>query len=209
VSLPFPNLPKRALKAHLFPALKGQALLSISTFCDEGCTATFTDTTDKITHTGRLVLEGARVPPGLWAINLLQQSEGQHQELAAYTGHITTSAIKFLHAACFSPTTATWTQAIDWGFFKSILVLTAKAVQRHLPKSIATVMGHLDQLRKNLHSTRHHTRPNDKEVQQFNQDVNPDNKSTTNQAFAATIDLYADDAPEGSSYLDLTGQFPS
>jgi hypothetical protein len=60
-----------------------------------------------------------------------------------------------------------------------------------------------------LRSTRHRTRPSDKEVQRFDQDVNPDNEATTNQAFAATIDLYADDAPEGRSYSDLTGRFPS
>jgi hypothetical protein len=53
--LPFPNLPKRALKAHLFPALKGQVLLSVGTFYDAGCTATFTDTTVNITS----MLKGA------------------------------------------------------------------------------------------------------------------------------------------------------
>jgi hypothetical protein len=68
-------------------------------------------------------------------------------------------------------------------------------------------MGHLDQLRKNLHSTRHHKQPNDKEVEEFDQDVNPDNETTTNQAFAAMIDLHPDKAPEGKSYLDLMGRF--
>jgi hypothetical protein len=70
-------------------------------------------------------------------------------------------------------------------------------------------MGHLDQLRKNLHSRRHCKRLNDKEVEEFNQDVNPDNESTTNQAFAAVIDLHADETPEGKLYLGLTGRFPS
>jgi hypothetical protein len=35
------------------------------------------------------------------------------------TTKVMTNAIKFLHAACFSPTTATWTQAISRGHFKS------------------------------------------------------------------------------------------
>jgi hypothetical protein len=40
--LPLPNLPQRALKVHLFPVLKGQAVLLIGTFCDAGAqTATF------------------------------------------------------------------------------------------------------------------------------------------------------------------------
>jgi hypothetical protein len=67
-------------------------------------------------------------------------------------------------------------------------------------------MGHLDQLRKNLQSTCHCKWPNDKEVEQFGQDVNPDIESTTNQAFAATIDLHTD---EGRLYSDLTGRFPA
>jgi hypothetical protein len=63
-------------------------------------------------------------------------------------------------------------------------------------------MGHLDQLRKNLHSTRHPKWLNDKEVEEFDQDVNPDNEST-NQAFAAMIDLHSDETPEGKLCLDL------
>jgi hypothetical protein len=77
--LPFPNLPLRALKAHLFPALQGQALLSIGTFFNAGFTATFTAMSVKIEHAGKLVLEGACMPPGLWAINLLQHDNNTNK----------------------------------------------------------------------------------------------------------------------------------
>jgi hypothetical protein len=115
--LPFPNLPLRALKAHIFPTLQGQALLSIGTgtFYDAGCTTTFTATAVKIER--KLVLEGAHVRPGLWAINLPRQETNTHKVPLAYSGQITTVAIEFLHVACFSPTTATWMQAINKGFF--------------------------------------------------------------------------------------------
>jgi hypothetical protein len=103
VVLPFPNLLLRALKAHLFPALQGQALLSIRTFCNAGCTATFTAAAVKIEHAGKLVLEGACMPPGLWAINLPRQETNTHKASSAYSGKITTAAIKFLHVACFTP----------------------------------------------------------------------------------------------------------
>jgi hypothetical protein len=76
---------------------KGQALLLIGTFCDASCTASFTDTMVKITHTG-LVLEGTQVPPGLWAINL-QEHNDTPQALVADMGNITTSVIKFLHVS--------------------------------------------------------------------------------------------------------------
>jgi hypothetical protein len=111
-----PNLPLIALKAHLFPVLQGQALLSIGTFCNAGCIATFTAMSVKIEHAGKLVLEGAHMPPGLWAINLPQHDNNTNKASLAYSGQITTAAIKFLHAACFSPTTGTWTQAINKGF---------------------------------------------------------------------------------------------
>jgi hypothetical protein len=52
-SSPFPNLPAKALEAHVFPGLNGQALLSIGTFCDAGCTATFTAKDVIITLAGR------------------------------------------------------------------------------------------------------------------------------------------------------------
>jgi hypothetical protein len=135
------------------------------------------------------VLEGARVPPGFWAINLPRQETNTHKASLAYSGQITTVAIKFLHAACFSPTTATWTQAIDNGFFRSIPALTAKTVHRQLPKSMATAMGHMDQIRKNVQSTRHRKRPSDKEVKEFDQDSNPScDDSTTNQIFGSMVD---------------------
>jgi hypothetical protein len=74
---------------------------------------------------------------------------------------------------------------------------------------MATAMGHLDQLRKNVRSTRQCKRPSDKEVKEFDQDVNPDTNTTTNQAFAGMIDMHAKETLEGRSYLDLMGHFLS
>jgi hypothetical protein len=157
--LPFPNLPAKALEAHVFPGLNDQALLSIGTFCDAGCTATFTATEVIITLGGQVVLSGRRQPPGLWktAINKPLEKEKQNpwqKANGAYTTQLWSNAIKFMHAACFSPTTATWTKAIDAGAFQSWPGLTSKAVRQLLPKSMETAMGHLDQQRKNLRSTK-------------------------------------------------------
>jgi hypothetical protein len=157
-TLPFPNLPTKALEAHVFPRLNGQALLSIGTFCDAGCTATFTATDVTITLGGQIILSGKREPPGLWKtiINKPLDSDkiNPWQANGAYTTQLRSNAIKFMHAACFSPTTATWTKAIDSGAFQSWPGLTSKAVRQLLPKSMATAMGHMDQQRKNLRSTK-------------------------------------------------------
>jgi hypothetical protein len=152
----------------------------------------------------------------------------------AYTTQLKSNAVKFLHAACFSPTTATWTKAINHGFFRSWPMLTAKTVRQHLPKSVATAMGHLDQSRKNQRSTK--PRPTQDEdgwitpaprrtqpQPQSNHEPQPvtgsktidpsteanDNMPTTEQptntAFANVIEL---SNVEGKSYADLTGRFP-
>jgi hypothetical protein len=157
-TLPFPHLPQKALEAHIFPGLNGQALLSIGVFCDAGCMATFTATDVIITLGGKVVLTGKREPPGLWKTNPgapITSNTSAWQANGAYSTQLKTNAIKFLHAACFSPTTETWTRAIDRGHFESWPLLKSKTIRQLLPKSMATTMGHLDQQRKNLRSTKH------------------------------------------------------
>jgi hypothetical protein len=143
----------------VFPGLNGQALLSIGTFCDAGCTALFTATAVIIAREGKVVLTGQRQPPGLWKTSEtttnapLEHSNPWHAN-GAYTTQLRRNTIKFMHAAVFSPTTATWTKAIDAGNFQSWPGLTSTAVRTLLPKSMATAMGHRDQQRKNVRSTK-------------------------------------------------------
>jgi hypothetical protein len=68
--LPFLHLPLGAIDVHIFLDLQGQALLSISTFCDAGWTAVISATEVCIEFNGKTVLTGARVPPGLWVTKL-------------------------------------------------------------------------------------------------------------------------------------------
>jgi hypothetical protein len=209
-NLLFPNLPEGALHAHLFPQLHGQALLSIGTFCKAGCTATFTATTVKIAHLGKTVLEGSRVLPRLWNTTMTEQNPPAWQANGAHTIHLKSNAIKYLHVACFSPTTETWTKAIDHGFFRTILLLNARDVHKHLPKSMATTMGHLDQQRKNVQSTKpkkSKPRPSYKEVLTFDEDTSPEKEDITATTFASIVAV--DEQQDGKSYSDLTGRFPS
>jgi hypothetical protein len=168
--LPFPHLPQQAEQAHFFLDLNGQALLSIGTFCNAGCTAEFTATTVTIPYQGNTVLEGAREPLGLWTTTL-SNSAANGQANATHTDHIKANAISFLHVACFSPTTDTWIKAINQGFFKSWPAITATDVKKHLPKSLAMSMGHLDQQRKNFRSTKR--KPSSQENTDEINDTNP------------------------------------
>jgi hypothetical protein len=62
--------------------------------------------------------------------------------------------VAFYHATLFSPTMSTWCKAIDAGHFTTWPELTSKQVKSHLPTSIATLKGHMDQTRANAQSTK-------------------------------------------------------
>lgn len=62
--------------------------------------------------------------------------------------------VKYLHAACFSPTTSTWVKAIKNNNFLSWPGLTPTLVEKYLPTTIATVQGHQHKQRQNLQSTK-------------------------------------------------------
>jgi hypothetical protein len=77
--------------------------------------------------------------------------------------------------------------------------LTAKAVRKHLPKSAATVMGHLNQQQQNVESTKLQViKPNPK----TDPIIDPDLNVQTHQIFADTIEI------TGQISTDLTGHFP-
>jgi hypothetical protein len=123
--LPFPNLPQQAIDAHIFPDLLNHALLSIGVFCDAGCTVEITKDRVMVRHNEKMVLEGAREPPGLWKTIPNQEPQAN----ALFTAPFKRKAITFLHASMFSPTTQTWTKAIDNGNFKNWPIFTAKEVR--------------------------------------------------------------------------------
>jgi hypothetical protein len=56
---------------------------------------------------------------------------------------------------------------------------------------MATAMGHLDQQRKNVRSTKKKARLNDKELKEFDtdEDTTPGMDATTNMAYATIVDL--------------------
>ena len=57
---------------------------------------------------------------------------------------------QFYHGAFFSPVTSTWKTAINKGFLTTCPGLDFNLVDKHLPPSIYTCKGHLNQERKFL-----------------------------------------------------------
>jgi hypothetical protein len=125
--------------------------------------------------------------------------EHYHRANSAYHTSMLPELVQFLHAACGSPVPSTWIRAIKQGHFVTWPGPTTSLVHKHLPKSLATVKGHLNQQRKSLQSTKPNSiQPND--------DLSPSSDSPNEQShhlYAATIEL------TGQTATDLTGQFPS
>ena len=129
------------------------SLISIGQLCDAGCTAIFNKRNATVYFRNTPILTGTRTPPGLWTINGTPS-----QQPVAALAHRTTKRLSdlmtFLHAACFSPVTQTLLKAIDNGHFLTWPGFNRKNVVKHLTKSVATTLGHLDQQRQGVASTK-------------------------------------------------------
>ena len=62
--------------------------------------------------------------------------------------------VTFFHGACFAPVASTWIKAIKNGHFTSWPGLTPELVTKHLPTSVYTAKGHLNQEKQFLQSTK-------------------------------------------------------
>ena len=165
--LAIPQLPMAAQRAHIFPALKNKALISIAQLCDHDYVALFNKTSVYILKDDQIIMHGNRHPhTGLYMINLRQSifsiptTQTQPQSAAAINcaNNAHEQATKpelaqYLHKCCFSPATSTWTKAIANNNFTMWPGLNNELVRKHLPKSLATAKGHLKQQAKNLRLT--------------------------------------------------------
>ena len=107
---------------------------------------------------------------------------------------------QFHHAPLGFPVKSTFLNAIDAGFLASFPGLNKKLVTKHLPKSITSHCGHMDQERKNLQSTKNKT------------DSAPDVPAPspaihTNIHICAVVSA-TDETYTDKIYSNLTGKFP-
>jgi hypothetical protein len=151
VDLQLPNLPPAASNAHLFPALGDTSLLSIGQLCNAGCTATFTSDVVTIHCDGHRSIDTNH----LWQVNLPLNNfpTPVHQAATALQGN-PSQLVAFLHATLFSPSLTTLATALRNNLLPNIPGLTTQLLYQYPPHSIATAKGHLDQVQKNLRSTK-------------------------------------------------------
>ena len=202
--LDIPSLPPEARMQHLFPEMSTTGLLSIGQLCDAGCIATFTKRKLIIRNKqSNVILEGHRIPfgeskytNGMWMVQLQRNktpSSSCHTSNAIVLADTTKKDLaKLHHAALGFPVPSTLLAAIDKGFLSTFPGLTKGLVRKHLPKSIQTGKGHLDQERQNLQSTKcKSTVP-----------IQEPDKSKTNIFIEAIVPA------TDKIYTDLTGKFP-
>jgi hypothetical protein len=144
----------KAQSAFVLDDLQTGTLISLAQLCDDDCIAIFNKYEVRITKKDKIIITGKRMSNGLWSIPIqgttpqIHQANGilrldkPRQELAAYH-----------HAALGSPAQSTLLRAIGKGHLHTFPGLTTSLIAKHLPKSIATTMGHQDQESKNICST--------------------------------------------------------
>ena len=206
--LPIFVLSKHAKKVRIFPNLASSSLLSIGQLCNDNCIAIFHKDILQIIKDNKVIMEGiCNRQDGLWdipitpsppieSINAIVQKKKTKEELASY-----------YHACLFSPTPRTWAQAIKNGNFATWPGLEELSLHRSLKKRMATSMGHLDQERQGLQSTKTLQQilaedlSKDVKEDYFLDDTTPEK---TNDSIATIIPF----TESKKGFMDLTGRFP-
>jgi hypothetical protein len=224
--LNLPALPPGSTKAHILPGLASHSLLSIAKFCDNGCVVQFSRNRCRILQDNNVILDGPHDPTtNLWLLPLQPKPSpiptgtqtAPHLGFHAHQTSTKSDLLQYLHAACYSPVTSTWLQAIRNNNFITWPGVTAPAVSKHLPPSIATTQGHLDLAPKNRRSTkpkpttatttaqpRSSPKPDPDPADRSNL-FPPQHPTQTHSVFAA---IGLADVHNQVIYTDLTGAFP-
>ena len=158
-----PSLPLTVRKVHIFPSMQKKALLSLGKFCDNNYTFVLKKNAINNNHKDRnsFYLQGHRyTTSGMWTVGISSQglrnpSEDIHaQANNVYKLKRDKYIITYFHKAYFSPVPSTWIDAINAVLFATWPGITAELVSKHLDKSPATTKVHLQQIRKNILSTK-------------------------------------------------------
>ena len=148
-----PELPPEATEAHMFPDLHSNALISVRLLCKHGCEVLFTETKATVHYNNKVILTGHLDDCGLYRVPLkpLRQYHTANAMIDAKTQH---ELIQYLHATLGSPTEATWLLAIKNNHFTTWPLITQQHVRTYFRRTTATALGHMDQCRQNVRSTK-------------------------------------------------------
>jgi len=199
-TLPINNLSQHAKTVNILPELKSSSLLSLGQLCDDNCQVLLQKQDLRVFKNNKTIIKGKRnLTDGLWDVNIPSVDNTNVQKISVII-HKNTSKrdlVQFYHAACFSPSKATFIKAIRNGNFQSWPGLTTSLVRKFLDPTIATHFGHLNQERMNLQSTQ----------QSSDDDFNPPHELLnlqTNEMIATVTEFKI----TSKAFGDLPGKFP-
>lgn len=213
-TLNIPRVSVPAKSATIYPKITGSSLLSIGQLCDDNCTAVFTKTDMKVIKEKIVILEGTRNKnDGLWDVKLDDIPPPTDKLNAIINKSQSKSKLaNYYHSCCYSPCISTLTQAIKNGNFDSWPGLADQKLYKYMNRTMATSMGHLDQERQNLQSTKknYFLPTNSLSTSSIDTDTTND-FFPTNPSNVRTHDCVAQIIPfsqANKGYMDLTGRFP-
>ena len=202
--LPIPNLSPQARKTAIFDNLQN-SLISLGQLCDDNCSVHLSKHKLVAIKDNKILLQGTRSKSGdgLWDIPLPAPTPAcppppqlhSHQptmNIIIRKNQAKTDLIRYLHGCCFFPTKNTWIEAINNGHFISWPGLTAELVRKHLPPSIETAKGLLNQERGGLQSTT----------------LSPPSQATDILCSHTADVIFSITNPKNKAYMDATGRFP-
>jgi hypothetical protein len=172
--LPFKDLSAQATQTDTFQDFPS-SLMSVGKTANDGTISIFTkdgvtvhkETDVLITCKGEPILIGVRDERGRYQIPLIQQ-QGQwqpwrpskqaqkclRQANSVYDLPSMEQAIKWMHAVCGYPVKSTWLKAIKAGNYIGWPMLRERNVNKYYPETSEMSKGHMNQMRKNVRSTK-------------------------------------------------------
>jgi hypothetical protein len=164
-TLDIPQLSKSAKAAHIFPAMEKKSLLSVGQLCDEVYFVLFSrDEVKILDEKQKIIMKGNRdCATGSWRINVyhkktdcnISQKQPQfHSANNVYALRNTGVLVNYLHKAMFSCTQYALVHAVKKGHLATWPGLTVEAINTHLKLTPATAMGHMNQKRQKIRSTK-------------------------------------------------------
>ena len=139
------ELSQQAKKANILENLKSASLISFGQLCNDGCEVILKDKTCHVYKNNKQILQGFRNrQDNLWDIPLIKHPQlpplqpapvkcilpsDQKINVIIRKDKTKMDLATFLHAACFGPSTSTWTKAINNNHFLSWPGLTSQLIR--------------------------------------------------------------------------------
>ena len=200
--LPLPNIPMEARTVHMFPEMSSN-LVAVTPLTDAGCTVTFNKEEATIQCPDCEPIQRPSSPRGVWELPMAAFAQAQDGIAMATIGNSSGPGdiVAFHHAALFSPAISTLQTAMEKNFLPPLPGLTKHTLAKYTPNLEATMMGHLDNIRKNYKSTKKDTPDVDPVEDTFPEPQSLNER--THHCYLATTE-----PNKNLVYTDQTGRLP-